>query len=99
MSTWQTIVGGDGVTFPPKGARVRVEPCMVAKPVALAGVQLKFGLDRVEGVEGVLEHLYGLGADRSRPDGIELHVRTDAGALEVVALTFGDALRHVLVER
>lgn len=99
MSTWKTIVGGGDVTFPSKGERVRVEPCMVATPAALAGMQMKCGLDRVEGVEGVLEHLYGLGRDRSRPDGIELHVRTDAGALEVVALPFGDALSHILVAR
>ena len=47
----------------------------------------------------MLEHLYSLGPNRQRPDAIELHIREAGGALEVVALSFGAALRHILVER
>ncbi len=71
----------------------------MATPAALAGVQMKCGVDRIESVEGVLEHRYGLGPNRQRPDAIELHIRGAGGALQVVALPFGAALRHILVER
>lgn len=102
VTAWTSIVTADGVSFPPKGSRVRVERHVVERHVVarltcLAGMQMKTGADVIEAAEGVLAHIYGIGVDLARPDTIELHLQGDDGAVKVVALPFGDALRHVFV--
>ena len=101
MKTWQPIADEDGtVTFPRKGARVRVEEHFQAHLAGLSGAQMKLGATHIPETIGVMRDAQGIGRKGQRsPDAVEFTIGTDDGTTRVVTLPFTvESLARVSVE-
>lgn len=101
MTTWQPIADSEGsVTFPRKGARVRVEEHFQAHLAGLAGMQMKLGATHIPETIGVMCDAKGVGRrGQSKPDAVQLTISADDGTTHVVTLPFTvESLARVSVE-
>lgn len=101
MKTWQPIADEDGtVTFPHKGARVRVEEHFQAHLAGLSGAQMKLGATHIPETIGVMRDARGIGRKgQSQPDAVEFAIAADDGETRVVTLPFTvESLARVSVE-